>query len=84
MEKHRGLHAGTWAVKEGQVGSQAEIGTSRYQCAGRQESVGWQGQVEERGRPAAAGRQAGGRQAGVEVEGQKEAGSRGRQAKETG
>jgi hypothetical protein len=68
--------------------------------AGRQESVGWQGQAEERGRPAKAGRQAGDRQAEMggtdikqqdrqaeslrqawmEVGGQKEAGSRGRQA----
>jgi hypothetical protein len=35
MEKQTGLHAGTWAAKEGQVGSQAETETSRYQYAGR-------------------------------------------------
>jgi hypothetical protein len=46
-----------------EAGSQAETGTSTYQYAGRQESVRWQGQAEERGRPAEAGRQAGGRQA---------------------
>jgi hypothetical protein len=76
MQKQTGLHAGTWAAKEGQVGIEA----------GRQENVGWQGQAEETGWPTEGGRQAGGRQAeslrqaGVEVGGQKEAGTRGRQA----
>jgi hypothetical protein len=79
------------------AGSHTEAGMEKQ--VGRQESVGWQGQAEERGWPAEAGRQAGGRQAemgdtgtkqpdrqadslrqgGVEVGGQKEAGSRGRQ-----
>jgi hypothetical protein len=63
-------------------GTGRQLGRDRHKQVSvcRQESVGWQGQVEERGRPPEAGRQAGGRQAGVELEGQKEAGSRGRHA----
>jgi hypothetical protein len=51
MEKQTGLHAGTWAAKEGQVGRQGEV-----EVGGQKEAGNRGRQAGERNRVAQAGK----------------------------